>query len=90
MPIYHPKYTAEAKTVKREVMAVIVHAFMKRVQAYTEETIERKWKELNNGKKTDPKAIVKYSDWIRYHKFNKIALEEIEDGTLDSWFETLF
>ncbi len=89
MPLYHLKYKDEARTVKREVMAVIVHTFLKRVQAYTEETIDRKWEELNKGEKADEEAVLKYSDWVRYHKFNKIALEEIEDGTLDSWFETL-
>lgn len=89
MPLYHSKYQDEAKTVKREVMAVIVHAFLERVQAYTEEMINQKWDELNKEKRTNAEAALKYSDWVRYHQFNEIALKEIEDGTLDSWFKTL-
>jgi len=89
VPLYHEKYKEEAKTVKREVMAVIVHAFLERVQAYTEDTIDTKWQELSREKKINADAVLKYSNWVRYHQFNEIALKEIEDGTLDSWFEAL-
>lgn len=89
MPLYHPKYRKEAKTVKKEVMAVIVHAFLKRVQSYTEDMVKTKKEELNNAKKIKSDAAQKHSDWIRYLQFNEIALKDIEDGTLDSWFETL-
>ncbi|HIE64665.1 MAG: hypothetical protein ABGX83_08675 [Nitrospira sp.] len=89
MPLYHPKHREEAKAVKSEVMATIVHAFLERVQAYSEETIDKKWAELNKGGEINAEAVQKHSDWVRYHQFNEIALKEIEDGTLDSWFATL-
>jgi hypothetical protein len=87
MSLYHPKFKKEAKQLKPEVMAMVVHAFLEKVQRYSEEVIETKWKALQKKKGKDPETLQKLSDWTRYHRFNQIALEEIEDGTLDHWFQ---
>lgn len=89
MPLYHPKHLKEAKALKPEVAAVVVHAFLKQVEAYSEETIRTKWKALEKKKGKDAEALQKILQWIQYSRFNRIAIEEIEDGTLDSWFKKL-
>ncbi len=89
MPLYHSKYRNEAKNMKPEVMAVVVHEFLKKVQTYSEETIEKKWKRLLKKKGKNAEEIKKLLQWIHYSQFNQIAIDEIEDGTLDAWFKTL-
>jgi hypothetical protein len=89
MPLYHSKHRNEAKKVKPEVMAFVVHTFLKKVQVYSEETVERKWKEVKKKKGEDVEAIGKLLQWIHYSRFNRIAIEEVEDGTLDPWFKNL-
>jgi len=93
MSIYHSKrraqYRAEAKKVRPEVAAFIVHAFLKKVQLYSEEVIEKRWKRLQKKKGKDIEEIKKLLQWIHYGRFNRIAIDEIEDGTLDGWFKTL-
>lgn len=89
MSLYHPKFKKEAKQLKPEVIAAVVHAFLEKVQRYSEEVIETKWKALRKKKGKDRKALQNVSDWIEYRRFNQIALEEIEDGTLDPWFKNL-
>lgn len=86
MSYYHPKYQKEATALRPEIKAAVVHLFLEKVQRYSEEMIERKSKEMKKRKKIDPEAIEKWLHWIHYHRFNQIALEEIEDGTLDAWF----
>jgi len=89
MPLYHSKYRDEAKKLKLEVMAFVVHAFLKKVRTYSEETIEKKWRRLQKKKGKDAEEIKKLLQWIHYSQFNQIAIDEIEDGTLDAWFKTL-
>jgi hypothetical protein len=89
MPLYQSKYRNEAKKIKPEVMAFVVHAFLEKVQAYSEETIEKKWKGLQKKKGKNAEEIKKLLQWIHYSQFNQIAIDEIEDGTLDSWFKIL-
>ena len=90
MALYHQKYRSEAEKLKPEVMAMVVHLFLEKVQRYSEEMIEKKWKGLRKKKGKDLEVIQKLSQWITYHRFNAIALEEIADGTLDRWFKRLF
>jgi hypothetical protein len=89
MSLYHSKYRNEAKNLKPEVMAFVVHAFLKKVQIYSEETIEKKWKQLKKKKGKEAEAIDKLLQWVHYSRFNQIAIEEVEDGTLDPWFKNL-
>jgi hypothetical protein len=89
MPLYHPKYRNEAKKLKPEVMAFVVHEFLKKVQTYSEETVEKKLKAIKKKKGKEAEEVRKLLQWIDYSRFNQIAIDEIEDGTLDSWFRTL-
>lgn len=89
MPLYHSKYRNEAKKIKPEVMAFVVHAFLQKVQAYSEETIEKKWKRVQKKKGRDDEEIKKLLQWLHYSRFNQVAIDEIEDGALDAWFRTL-
>ena len=70
-------------------MAVVVHAFLKKVQAYSEEIIGEKSKKVRKKKGTNPEEIRKLLQWTDYSRFNRLAIDEIEDGTLDAWFRTL-
>ena len=89
MPLYHSKYRSEAKKVRPEVAAFVVHAFLEKVQRYSEEMIEKRWKGLQKKKGKDIEEIKKLLQWIHYSQFNQIAIDEIEDGTLDGWFRAL-
>lgn len=89
MALYHSKFKREAKKLKPEVMAVVVYAFLQKVQAYSEKTIDAKWNDLKKKRGKDPERLEKLWNWVQYHRFNRIALEEIKDGTLDDWFKTL-
>lgn len=87
MSHYRPKHRKQAAALPPEIKAAVVHAFLEKVQRYSEEMIEKKWKILKKRKGRDLETMGKLADWIRYHHFNRIAIEEIEDGTLDAWFE---
>ena len=80
----------EAKAVPPPVRAVIVHAFLLEVRNYAEKMLREKWETLEGKKGYDPELIGKFTDWLVYHRFNQIAIKEIEDGTLDDWFKRLF
>lgn len=89
MPLYHPKLRKEIDKLPPEILAAVAHAFLERVQRYSDEMINTKWKALQGKKGIDQETLRKLSDWVQYDRFNRIALEEIEDGTLDDWFKTL-
>lgn len=88
MALYHQKYRREAATLMPEIKAAAVYDFLEKVQIYSEKIIEEKWKKLKKKKGRDPEAIRKLAEWIQYHRFNQVALQEIKDGTLDPWFKT--
>jgi hypothetical protein len=87
MSVYHQKYRKEAAALKPEIKAAVVYDFLEKVQVYSEKMIEEKWKRLEKKKGRDLETIHKLTQWIQYHRFNQVAIEEIEDGTLDSWFK---
>lgn len=88
MAIYHQKYRKEATALKPEIKAAVVYDFLEKVQIYSEKMIEEKWKKLKKKKGRDPEAMQKLAQWIQYHRFNEVALQEIKDGTLDPWFKS--
>lgn len=88
MAIYHHKYRREAAALRPEIKAAAVYDFLEKVQLYSEKMIEEKWKRLKKKKGKDLETIQKLTHWIQYHHFNKVALQEIKDGTLDPWFRT--
>ncbi|WDT75681.1 MAG: hypothetical protein MPW16_00255 [Candidatus Manganitrophus sp.] len=87
MAFYHQKYRREAVKLKPEIKAAVVYDFLEKVQVYSEKMIDEKWKGLKKKKGRDLEAMQKLAHWIQYHRFNQIALEEIKEGTLDSWFK---
>ncbi|HET6369994.1 MAG TPA: hypothetical protein VFG95_02285 [Nitrospiria bacterium] len=91
MPLYDPlRNRMEVKAVPPAVKAAIVHAFLHEVQNYAEKMLHEKWTNLEQKRGCDPELIGKFTDWLVYHRFNEIAIKEIEEGTLDDWFERLF
>lgn len=86
MALYDHKYRKDAAAVKPEVKAAVVYEFLERVQIYSEKMIEEKWSGLKKKKGRDLEMMQKLAQWIQYHHFNQVALEEIKDGTLDDWF----
>ena len=80
----------DTEKVSPQVMVQIIHRFMERVQEYTEQMLLQKWEVLTKEKGRDGTQLSKFSEWLTFHKFNKITLQEIENGDLDEWFQTLF
>lgn len=94
MTFYQPDRRNEAGRVDPVLKSLIVHAFLKEVQVYVEEMIEGKQKALSKKAGDGPQdarieITQKLRQWRDYHRFNQIALQEIEAGTLDPWFERL-
>jgi hypothetical protein len=88
--LYQKALSPETRSVPPEVIAQIIHRFMERVQAYTEQMLSQKWEALEAKKGMDPTLLFKFNDWLTYQRFNAHTLEEIENGTLDDWFRNLF
>ncbi len=88
MAYYHRKFRKEAAALKPEIKAAVVYDFLERVQRYSERMIEEKWKLVKKKKGRDLEAMRKLAQWIQYYQFNRIAVREIEDGTLDAWFQS--
>ena len=88
MAVYHRRYQTEAAALKPEIKAAVVYDFLEKVQRYSEKMIEENWKLLKKKKGRDLEAMQKLTHWIHYRQFNRVALQEIEDGTLDSWFQS--
>jgi len=87
MRLLNPKRDREeARKVSPALRALIVHAYLGKVQEYSEEMIQKKWEALQSHQGRDPELIEKLSQWLVYRRFNEIALKEIEEGTLDEWF----
>jgi len=80
----------DTEKVTPEVTAQIVHRFMEKVQDYTEQMLKQKWEALGEKKGKDSVLLAKFNDWLSYHRFNVITLNEIENGDLDDWFRNLF
>ncbi len=88
MALYHQKHRMKAAALRPEIKAAVVHDFLEKVQIYSEKMIEEKWKTLKKKKGRDIEIMQKLAQWVQYHRFNQVALQEIEDGTLDPWFDT--
>ncbi len=90
MALYDPNLLSEARTLKPETASLIVHRFLEKVQEYSENTIRRKWSQLQEKGGRDQEILRVLDQWLTYLSFNAVALHEIEDGTLDDWFRNLF
>lgn len=82
----HPE---EARAVSNPTRAALVHAFIVRVQHYTDEMLRKKWDELLQIDGEDGERLKKFSDWLVFKRFIQITRDEIESGKLDEWFEEL-
>lgn len=80
----------DTEKISPQVMVQIIHSFMERVQEYTEQMLLQKWEVLMKEKGRDGTQLLKFSEWLTFHKFNKITLQELENGNLDEWFTGLF
>ncbi len=87
---YQRDLLPDTEKVSPQVMVQIVHRFMERVQEYTEQMLLQKWEVLTKEKGRDSIQLLKFSEWLTFHKFNEITLQEIENGDLDAWFSSLF
>lgn len=90
MPLYTPESKERAKQVEADVVAAIVHQWLVRVQAYSDQTIQSKREELQAKEGRDEETTTKLNEWLSYHRFNAYTLKEIEEGGLDEWFQYLF
>ncbi len=90
MPLFTPEAKERAKQVEADVGAAIVHQWLVRVQAYSEQTIQSKREELQAKEGRDEETTTKLNEWLSYHRFNAYTLKEIEEGGLDEWFQYLF
>lgn len=87
MALYHQKHRREAAALKPEIKTAVVYEFLEKVQIYSEKMIDEKWKTLKKKKGRDLEAMQKLAQWIQYHRFNEVAIQEMKDGTLDPWFK---
>lgn len=90
MPLFTPEAREKAKQVEADVVAAIVYQWLVRVQAYTEQTIQRKWEALQAEEGRDEVTLVKLNNWLTYLRYTAYALKEIEEGGLDEWFLNFF
>jgi len=93
-PLYQVKNREAAARVDSSLKALIVHAFLEEVEAYAEKMIAQKQAALSGkigagSENAGEELRRKLRQWQDYRDFNRVALEEIEGGTLDAWFERL-
>jgi len=64
----------------------VVHDFLERCRAWAiEQEIPKRLRRVEEGQ--DPAEAAKLHGWITWRRFCEHALREIEDGTLDAWFD---
>lgn len=84
MPLYDEAHTPE---VSPEDAVAIVHAFLHKARGWaTEREIPKRVKRVADGA---PHAeAARLHAWVAWRDFLDHALTELEDGTLDAWFES--
>ncbi|MFQ5893265.1 MAG: hypothetical protein ACE5H5_03035 [Nitrospinota bacterium] len=90
MPLFTEEAREKAKQVEADVVAAIVYQWLVRVQAYTEQTIQRRWEALQSREGRDEASLVKLNNWLTYLRYTAYALKEVEEGGLDEWFLNFF
>ncbi len=71
-----------------ERAAAIVRAFLEKVIAYADAQVEKK-KAAVAESPGDPLPKKKLDDWDAFARFTRHTVGEIDDGTLDSWFQEI-
>ena len=83
MPLFEPGRTAD---VPAEDAIVVVHDFLRRAREWaTEREIPKRIQRVSGGASHDEAA--KLAAWVAWRDFVDHALAELEDGTLDDWFD---
>lgn len=84
MPLFDGDRTPD---VAAEDAIVVVHDFLRRARQWaTEREIPKRLGRVEGGAGHDEAA--KLAAWVAWRDFVDHALRELEDGTLDGWFDT--
>ena len=84
MPLLDPE--RDASEVAPEDAVLAVHAFLHKARAWaTEREIPKRLARVQDGAAHDEAA--KQHAWVVWRDFIDHALGELEDGTLDRWFD---
>ena len=84
MPLFKPS-TKITSTPEESIASV--HAFMKKCLSWAEEKeIPATLAKLQDN--PDPKLAARLQQWTTYREFTLHTLRELEDGTLDHWFDS--
>ena len=83
MPLFDPDREV---AVAPEDAVHVVHDFLLRCRAWAiEREIPKRLQRVEADQ--DPAEAAKLHGWITWRRFCEHALREIEDGTLDAWFD---
>jgi len=83
MTLYDPSRRAE---VDPEEAIVVVHRFLKRARSWaTDREIPRRIQRVSGG--GDYLEAAKLAAWVAWRDFVDHAIQELEDGKLDEWFQ---
>ena len=76
-----------AVSIPPEESIAIVHNFLQKCLQWAEEKeIPKTLESLQNS--PSPEAAARLHQWTSYRDFTRHTLRELEDGTLDHWFQT--
>lgn len=82
MPLYDPE---RAPDVAPEDAVAVVHDFLRRCRDWAvEREIPKRLHRVAEGQ--EPAEAAKLHEWIAWRRYVEHALQELEAGTLDSWF----
>lgn len=83
MALYDPDHNPQ---VSPQDAAVVAHRFLTRCRDWARDReIPRRLEQVGEG--LDPVAAGRLHAWVAWMRFCEHALTEIEDGTLDAWFQ---
>ena len=83
MPLYDPEHTASAPP---EDAIAVVHDFLGRCRVWAEEReIPKRLARVERD--LEPADVASLHQWVSWLRFVEHAISELEDGTLDHWFE---
>lgn len=83
MAHYRPDHRPQ---VEPEDAATVVHDFLSRCRSWaTEREIPKRLARVADG--ADAAEAARLHAWVVWREFIDHALQEVEDGTLDAWFE---
>ena len=83
MPLFRP--TTQSTATPEEAIATVHHFLQKCLQWAEDKEIPETMEKLKQS--PDKKLAARLHQWTIYREFTLHTLKELEDGTLDHWFQ---